>query len=162
MNVRNMISHQSSIGYPIIDADLPLPVYNNNEACVKWWLNMTTNGNQHVKHRKNVVKEWVEYDSVSVSHMSGKSNPSNIFTKEMQDSASFRHLRNSFMSRGSYFLLGSASILQTTGSYQSPSTTTDCCTKCSIHPSFNTRYTQCSPLVHMLPSTAEPILPVHF
>ncbi len=81
MNFRNMISHLSSLGYPITDTDLPLPVYNDSKGCVKWCHNFTTKGYRHIKHHKNVVKEWVKDGSISISHISGRTNPSEIFTK---------------------------------------------------------------------------------
>ncbi len=45
VNTRNMISSLSNLGYPIHDANSPTPLYNNNNACVKWCHNMTTKGN---------------------------------------------------------------------------------------------------------------------
>jgi hypothetical protein len=39
-----------------------------------------------------------------VKHVSGKINPSDIFTKEMRDGMHFRRLRDSFMSRLSDFI----------------------------------------------------------
>jgi len=36
VNIRNMILHLASLGYPITDAEQPSPLYNDNEACVKW------------------------------------------------------------------------------------------------------------------------------
>jgi hypothetical protein len=89
MNVRNMMSHLSSLGYPITDTETATTVYNDNEACIKWCHTMTTKGNQHIEHQENAVKEWVEANSISVSHISGKCNPSDIFTKEMRDGSNF-------------------------------------------------------------------------
>ena len=106
INTRNLIIHLKSLGYPINDTDVATPLYNDNEACVKWCHNLTTKGNCHIEHRENVTQEWVEDGSISVSHVNGKCNPSNIFTKEMHDSANFRCLRDSFMSRASNFLRG--------------------------------------------------------
>ena len=34
VNVRNMILHLASTGYPITDAQQATPLYNDNEACV--------------------------------------------------------------------------------------------------------------------------------
>ena len=106
INTRNLILHLKSLGYPINDTDVATPLYNDNEACVKWCHNLTTKGNRHIEHRENVTREWVEDGSISVSHVNGKCNPSDIFTKEMRDSANFRRLRDSFMSRASNFLRG--------------------------------------------------------
>ena len=106
VNVRNMILHLASLGYPITDAEQPSLLYNDNEACVKWCHNLTTKGNRHIEHRENATREWVEDGTISVEHVSGKYNPSDIFTKEMRDGANFRRLRDSFMSRASTFLKG--------------------------------------------------------
>jgi hypothetical protein len=98
MNVRNIMSHLSSLGYPITDIETATTVYNNNEVCINWCHNMTTKGNRHIEHQENAVKKWVEDASISVSHISGKCNPFNIFTKEMRDGSNFRLLWDSLMS----------------------------------------------------------------
>ena len=45
VNLRNMILHLQSLGYPINDTDMATPLYNDNDACVKWCHNLTTKGN---------------------------------------------------------------------------------------------------------------------
>jgi hypothetical protein len=59
-------------------------------------------------HRKqgNSIREWVADGTISVSHVSGKCNVSDIFTKEMRDSANFCRLCDSFMCRSSDYLKG--------------------------------------------------------
>jgi hypothetical protein len=106
VNVRNMILHLASLGYPITDAQQATPLYNDNEACVKWCHNLTTKGNRHTKHRENVTCEWVADGTIAVHQVSGKCNPSDIFTKEMRDGANFRRLWDSFMCRASALLKG--------------------------------------------------------
>jgi hypothetical protein len=106
VNTCNLILDLSSKGYLIMDAETTTPVFNDNDACVQWCHDMTTKGNQHIKHRENVTREWVEDGSISVSHVSGKCNPADIFTKEIIDAANFRHVRDAFMCRGSNFLKG--------------------------------------------------------
>ena len=51
----------------------------------------------------------VDIKLLSVKHVSGKINPSDIFTKKMSDGTHFRRLRDSFMSHLSDFL--NASLL---------------------------------------------------
>jgi hypothetical protein len=104
VNTRNMISHLSSIGYPIKDTDAPTPLFNNNEACIQWCHNMTSKGNRHIELKENSVREWVEDGTLTVTHVPGKYNPSDIFTKEMHDGANFWRLCDSFMSKASDFL----------------------------------------------------------
>jgi hypothetical protein len=89
VNTRNMISHLSSIGCPIKDANAPTPLFNNNKACVQWCHNMTLKGNRNIELKENSVREWVEDGTITVTHVAGKCNPSNIFTKEMRDGANF-------------------------------------------------------------------------
>ncbi len=81
-----------------------MPLYNNNNVCVKWCHNMTTKGNQHIENRKNATSERVADGTISVVQVSSKSNVSDIFTKEMWHSANFQCLRDSFMCCSSNFL----------------------------------------------------------
>ena len=104
VNLRNLILHLQSLGYPIGDTDLATPLYNDNEACMKWCHNQTAKGNRHIEHKETATREWVADGTIAVSHVSDKCNPSDIFTKEMRDGANFRRLNNSFMSRASDFL----------------------------------------------------------
>ncbi len=106
VNMRNMISSLLDLGYPIDDCKSSTPLYNNNDACIKWCHNMTTKGNRHIKNKENSILEWVADGTISVSHVSGKCNVSDIFTKEMRNSANFHHLRDSFMCRSSDYLKG--------------------------------------------------------
>jgi hypothetical protein len=106
VNTRNMISSLLDLGYPIDDCKSLTPLYNDNDACVKWCHNMTTKGNSHIKNKENSIQEWVADGSISVSHVSGKCNVSDIFTKEMRNCANFRRLRDSFMCRSSNYLKG--------------------------------------------------------
>jgi hypothetical protein len=104
INSRNLIEHLSTNGYPIHDTASPTPIWNDNDACVKWCHNMTSKGNRHIELRENSTREWIGDGSITVSHVNGKVNPSDIFTKEMRDGANFRRLRDAFMSRASTFL----------------------------------------------------------
>ena len=36
INIRSMILHLKSLGYPIDDTDITTPLYNDNNACAKW------------------------------------------------------------------------------------------------------------------------------
>jgi hypothetical protein len=92
VNLRNLILHLQSIGYPIDDTNTATLLYNDNEACVKWCHNLTTKGNRHIEHKENATREWVADGSIAVSHVSTKCNVSDIFTKEMRDGTNFRRL----------------------------------------------------------------------
>jgi hypothetical protein len=97
INIRNMISHLANCGFPINDTSLATPVYNDNNACIKWCHNLTSKGNRHIELRENVNREWVDNGFITVSHVSGKSNPADLFTKEIRHGAHFHRLRDSFM-----------------------------------------------------------------
>jgi hypothetical protein len=106
VNTRHMISSLSDLGYPIDDTTLPTPLYNDNDACVKWCHNMTTKCNRHIENRENSTRKWVADGTITVNHVAGKCNVSDIFTKEMQDGANFHQLHDSFMCRASNYLKG--------------------------------------------------------
>ena len=98
-----MASGLAASGVSIADLDGSSAIYNDNEACVAWSHNMTSKAVRHMELRENSIREWVQDGSISVSHVSGKCNPADIFTKEMKDGAQFRRLRDSFISRLSSF-----------------------------------------------------------
>jgi hypothetical protein len=83
INTRNMISSLSDLGYPIDDTTLPTPLYNDNNACIKWCHNMTTTGNRHIKNHKNSMRKQVADGTITGTHVAGKCKVSDIFTKEM-------------------------------------------------------------------------------
>ena len=101
--IRNIANGFCSIGVPISDADGATTIWNDNEACVSWTHNTTSKAIRHMELKENAVREWVQHKLIEVKHVSGKINPADLFTKEMKDSAHFRHLRDSFMSRYSSF-----------------------------------------------------------
>jgi hypothetical protein len=69
--------------------------------------NMTSKAARHIELRKNAVREWVQDKTLKVQHVSGKINPADIFTKEMQDGTHFHQLWDSFMSLLLDFISGS-------------------------------------------------------
>ncbi len=85
INTQNMISHLANYCFPINNNSSAAPVYDDNDACVKWCHNMTSKGNCHIELKENVMHEWVDKGAITVSHVSGKYNPADIFTKEMRD-----------------------------------------------------------------------------
>jgi hypothetical protein len=70
---------------------------------------MTSKAARKNELRENSVREWIQSKLLTVKHVSGKLNPSDIFTKEMRDGTHFWRLRDSFMSRLSDFV--NASLL---------------------------------------------------
>jgi hypothetical protein len=73
---------------------LPTTVYNDNAACVNWSKNMTTKGLRHIQMRENAVRESVQRKEVKISHIAGKLNISDMFTKEDKDVAHFTTIRD--------------------------------------------------------------------
>jgi hypothetical protein len=98
INIHIMILHLALLRHPINDATMATPLYNDNDACAQWCHNRTTKGNRLFKHSKNATREWVQDGSITVTHVSGKCNPYNIFTKEMCGGTNFWRFRDSFMS----------------------------------------------------------------
>ena len=76
----------------------PVPVYNDNAAAVQWSYNMTTKGLRYIQIRENAVRENIQAGTVSVKHITGKTNPSDIFTKEDRDVAHYIQCRDSLCS----------------------------------------------------------------
>jgi hypothetical protein len=97
MDLHNICRSVNDSGFPITDIDKPTLLYNENEACIRWSHNMTSNAAQHIELRKNSIHKWVQDKTISVKHVAGKTNPADIFTKEMRDGAHFRHTHDSFM-----------------------------------------------------------------
>jgi hypothetical protein len=110
VNTCSMISHLSSLGYPIDNATHPIILYNNNNACIKWCHNMTTKGNRHIENHKNSTRKWVADGTIAVKHVSGKCITADLFMKERQDGANFRRLCDVFMCRSSDFLQSAHNI----------------------------------------------------
>ncbi len=109
--MRHLAEGVRSSGCDILGALDPSPLYNDNAACIQWSHNMTSKKIRHMELRKNFVREWVENKTLNVFHVSGRVNPTDIFTKEMQDGAHFRRLQDSFMCRLSDFLQQSLLVI---------------------------------------------------
>jgi hypothetical protein len=75
----------------------PVPIYNDDAACVCWSKNTTTKGLRHVQIRENAVREAISLNWVDVKHIAGENNTSDIFTKEDKDTAHYIMMRDSFM-----------------------------------------------------------------
>ncbi len=104
-------------GFAITDIDKHTLLYNNNEAYIRWSHNMTSKAAWHIELHKNSVCEWVQDRTISVKHVAGKTNPADIFTKEMCNGTHFHCLCDSFMCRLSDFV--TTSLLKTHHARQS-------------------------------------------
>jgi hypothetical protein len=63
----------------------PTQLYNDNAACVMWSKSTTTKGLRHIQMRENAIREAVQSDFISIQHIAGKINLSDMFTKEEKD-----------------------------------------------------------------------------
>jgi len=69
-------------------------LYNDNKACVNWSKTCTTKGLRHIKMKENPVRETVQNNFVTISHVDGKTNLADLFTKEMKDTGNFVELND--------------------------------------------------------------------
>jgi hypothetical protein len=97
MGICNLAESIRASGFDITDTTSASPLYNDNQSCVRWSHNMTTQQIRHMEMRENVVREWVQDSYLQILHVPDRTNPADIFTKEMQDGAHFWCLRDSFM-----------------------------------------------------------------
>ena len=74
--------------------DKSLPIFNDNNACVQWNKNTTTRSIRHIQIRDNASREAVHIKKITITHVGGKDNPADIFTKEQKDTDHFLKLRD--------------------------------------------------------------------
>eukprot|EP00957_Ditylum_brightwellii_P167473 12749021-Ditylum_brightwellii.AAC.1 len=65
------------------------PIYNNNQACVKWTYSMTTKGLCHIQMQENAIRECIQTGFATIKHVGGNVNLANIFMKEDRDREHF-------------------------------------------------------------------------
>ena len=73
-------------------------IYIDSMACVHWTKNRTTRSIRHIQLRENAVREAVQSGIISVLHVQGTNNPSDILTKEDRDPAHYVTLRDCVVS----------------------------------------------------------------
>ena len=71
---------------------LPIPVYNDNRACIFWSKSTTTKGLRHITTRENEIRESVQRKFIIINHIAGKLNLDDIFTKELKDTETFSQI----------------------------------------------------------------------
>ena len=72
-------------------------MYNDNQGAVQWSKGTTTKKMKWIDLRENFVRENVISKTISINHIPGANNLSDIFTKEFCDVSRFLALRDSFM-----------------------------------------------------------------
>ena len=75
----------------------PITMYNDNQGAVQWSKGTTTKKMRWIDLRENFVRENVISKTISIDHIPGANNLSDIFTKEFRDVSRFLALRDSFM-----------------------------------------------------------------
>ena len=79
------------------DLNLPLnslvPVYNDNQGAVDWCKGTITKKTRHIDLQENHVKENL-HKTIRLTHIPGKTNLADIFTKEYKDSSFYLQLRD--------------------------------------------------------------------
>ena len=92
------------------DIDLPLQhtveIKNDNQGAIQWSKGTTTKKMRWVDLRENLVRGNILNKNIHVSHIPGKTNLSDIFTKEFRDVSQFLYLRNLFMISSPEFSTG--------------------------------------------------------
>jgi hypothetical protein len=77
----------------LINLSQPTPIFNDNQGAVNWSNSSSMKGMPHVNIRENAVREAIhEYHEITVTHIPGPCNPSDIFTKEFKSDVVFRTL----------------------------------------------------------------------
>ena len=84
----------------------PIPILNDNQGAIHWTKGTTTKKMRWVDLRENLVRENVTNKTITVTHIPGKLNLSDIFTKEFRDNSQFLKLRDFFMISSTDFLNG--------------------------------------------------------
>jgi hypothetical protein len=87
----------------MVDATDQTMVYNDNKACIEWAAAVTTKGIKHLNLRENKVREAQAGKQVLVTHIPGKLNSSDLLTKELNDAALYRQLRDTIMASKANF-----------------------------------------------------------
>jgi hypothetical protein len=77
-----------------LDSSIPTPVCNDNCGAVIWSNSFSTKGIHHVNIHENAVREARLLGEVTIQHIPGSANPSDLFTKEFKSNATFHQLCN--------------------------------------------------------------------
>ena len=74
----------------------PATLCNDNQAVVDWSKSCSVKSFRHYNIHENVVRESQQHGEINVKHCSGKTNPSDLFTKEHKSLQICRETRDSF------------------------------------------------------------------
>ena len=77
----------------LLNSSTSTPIFNDNRGAVDWSQTCSTKGLRHLNIRENCVRESIQFNEVSVSHIAGVTNPADLFSKEFKSDVVFRSLR---------------------------------------------------------------------
>ena len=72
----------------------PFPIYNDNEASIKWSHKLSIKGLRYLQTQENSTKEHQAKGFCSVAHIKGSSNLGDLFFKEDKDKGHFSAIRD--------------------------------------------------------------------
>ena len=85
----------NNIGIP--EAYARTKIYNDNKSAVQWASSVTSKVIKHLNLREDMIRKYHQSKDVDVKHIPGIINPSNLFTKEINDNTCFRNIRDFVM-----------------------------------------------------------------
>jgi hypothetical protein len=75
------------------EANDPTIIWNDNQGCVDWTKGTSVSKKlRHLNMRELVVRQYQKLGKITIRHIEGKANISNIFTKEIKDPVHFRSM----------------------------------------------------------------------
>ena len=101
---RSFLIKLHTVDLGMLDGATTTQIYNDNASCIEWATSCTTKGIKHLNLHENQVRETHQSGECHISHISGQINPSDIFTKEINDAAHFRRLCNCILVSKAVFL----------------------------------------------------------
>ena len=88
LQVRNLTTDLS-----LPEADHPTPLFNDNRGAVDWSSGLNISKRlRHFNIREVAVRDDIRSNAITVSHLPGRENTSDIFTKEIRDNDHFQKL----------------------------------------------------------------------
>jgi hypothetical protein len=76
----------------LLDSSTSTPIFNDSCGVIDWAHTSSTKGLRHLNIRENCVRESIQMNEVSVSHIVGTKNPADLFSKEFKSDVLFRTL----------------------------------------------------------------------
>ena len=76
------------------DVRKPTKIFNDSRNCVDWGTHLIQKAVRHLNIRNSAIRDSIKHNEISLSHIDGKLNPDDLFTKELRVSAHFFCLRD--------------------------------------------------------------------